>query len=121
MIGYRTEQLYGEWYRDAASVMAHEVFVLGNTEILDILSETLLKNTRYCKQLLQLSDVINENVVDDNLEAFLDEAFDNENIRIDYFNVLLDEIKKITGKDIKYVLWLCDSIEESGRQTLAGL
>lgn len=27
-MGFRTEQLYGEGYRDAVSVMAHEVFHL---------------------------------------------------------------------------------------------
>lgn len=41
MFGYRTEQLYGEGYRDAAEIMAHEVFELGNTDILDTLSETI--------------------------------------------------------------------------------
>ena len=28
-IGYRTEAFFGEGYRNAASVMAHETFVLG--------------------------------------------------------------------------------------------
>ena len=32
MIGYRTEELFGEGYRDAASVMAHETFYLSNTD-----------------------------------------------------------------------------------------
>ena len=45
-------------------------------------------------------------------EQFLDAAFNDEKLGIDYFNNILKEIKKITKKDIKYVLWLCDSIED---------
>lgn len=37
MTGYRCEELFGEGRRDAASVMAHEIFVLEDTDILDYL------------------------------------------------------------------------------------
>ena len=37
MTGYRCEEFFGEGRRDAASVMAHETFVLENTDILDYL------------------------------------------------------------------------------------
>ena len=112
MIGYRTEELFGEGYRDAASVMAHETFYLSNTDILDTLSQTLFQNTEYSKELKHMSDVINCEVDDEKTEQFLDAAFNDEKLGIDYFNNILKEIKKITKKDIKYVLWLCDSIED---------
>ena len=112
MIGYRTEELFGEGYRDAASVMAHETFYLSNTDILDTLSQTLFQNTEYSKKLKHMSDVINYEVNDEKTEQFLDAAFNDEKLGINYFNNILKEIKKITKKDIKYVLWLCDSIED---------
>ena len=112
MIGYRTEELFGEGYRDAASVMAHETFYLSNTDILDTLSQTLFQNTEYSKELKHMSDVINYEVNDEKTEQFLDAAFNDEKLVINYFNNILKEIKKITRKDIKYVLWLCDSIED---------
>ena len=112
MIGYRTEELFGEGDRDAASVMAHETFYLSNTDILDTLSQTLFQNTEYSKELRHMSDVINCEIDDEKIEQFLDDAFDDEELGINYFNNVLKEIKKITKKDIKYVLWLCDSIED---------
>lgn len=112
MIGYRTEELFGEGYRDAASVMAHETFYLLNTDILDTLSQTLFQNTEYSKELKHMSDVINYEINDKEIEQFLDDAFNDEKLGINYFNNVLKEIKKITRKDIKYVLWLCDSIED---------
>ena len=59
-----------------------------------------------------MSDVINCEVDDEKTEQFLDTAFNDEKLGINYFNNILKEIKKITRKDIKYVLWLCDSIED---------
>lgn len=111
-IGFRTEQLYGEGYRDAASVMAHETFELSNTCILDTLSKTLFANTDYGRQLQHLSKVISGEEDDENLEMFLDEAFNNEEIGIGFFTNVLEEVKNKTGKEIRYALWLCDSIED---------
>lgn len=39
-IGYRTEAFFEEGYRNAASVMAHETFVLDNTDILSYLIDS---------------------------------------------------------------------------------
>ena len=111
-LGYRTEQLYGEGYRDAASVMAHETFELGNTDILDTLSLTLFHETLYGEKLKHLADVINCKISDATLNEFLDGAIKNDTVGVDYFKGVLQEIRKITGKDIKYALWLCDSIED---------
>ena len=112
MTGWRTEQLYGEGYINAAEVMAHEIFELQNTDILDTLSETIFKDTSFGKKLEYLSQVLSYEVEDEEIEKMLDEANIDENIGITYCEEILIEIKKITGKDIKYVLWLCDSIED---------
>lgn len=111
-IGYRTEQLRGEGYREAAEVMSHEVFALQNTDILDTLSNTILKDTVYEEKLKHLSKVIEGEVEDDEINALCDDIFENEYIGIEYFEEIIDAIKSITGKRIEYVVWLCDSIED---------
>lgn len=111
-IGYRTEHMYGEGYRDAAEVMNHEVFNLQNTDILNTLSSTILKHTVYEEKLKHLSDVIEEKVEDDEINALCDDIFGDEAIGIAYFKEIINEINSITGRQIKYVLWLCDSIDD---------
>ena len=112
MIGYRSEQLYGEGYRDAAPVMAHEVFELQNTDVLDTLSSTILKDSSCRYDMERLSKCIgDDNNEDSEMSNFLDNAYDDESLGIEYFRNVLDAIKNVTGKDIKYVLWLCDSVD----------
>ena len=113
MIGYRTEELYGEGYRDAASVMAHETFELENDDIPENLSTTILKGTKMGEKLAKIVQLHeNPKNKDPEIVAFLDEVFKDEEVGINFYKEVLEEIKKITGKDIKYVLWLCDSIED---------
>ena len=110
MIGYRTEQLYGEGFRDAASVMAHEVFELQNTDILDTLSETILKNNRWGEELRCMSGCMRDEIDDGWMENYLNQVYDDDKKGVEFFNFILSAIKEETGKDIKYALWLCDSI-----------
>ena len=42
MTGYRCEELFGEGRRDATFVMAHETFVMEDTDILDYLIKSNL-------------------------------------------------------------------------------
>lgn len=112
MIKYRSEELYGEGYRDAAAVMAYEVFVLQNTDILETLSKGILKETEAGLKLKFLMKVMEGEFESDVYKAFLDEAFNNEEVRVNYMNDVLQIINDITGKEIKYCLWLCDSITE---------
>lgn len=112
MIKYRTERLWGEGYRNVAEVMAHEVFELQNTDILDTLSETILSNTNKGKELKKISSVISCKMEDENIENMLDEYYENEELAIEFFKEVLQAIKSITGKDIKYCLWLCDTKED---------
>lgn len=111
-MGFRTELLYGEGYVNAASVMGHEVFELQNTDILDTLSNTILKDTELGKKLVHLSAVLSEESEDEEMEQFLDQAYEDETIGESFFENVLREIYTITGKDIKYCLWLCDSKDD---------
>jgi len=110
--GFRTDQLFNGGYRDAAEVMAHEVFELQNTDILETLRTTILKDTQIGTRMKPLIDGIENNTDDEDADVFLNEAFNNEKIGIRYMHVVLYEIKKVTGKDIKYCLWLCDSVQD---------
>ena len=110
--GFRTEQFCGEGYRDAAEVMAHEVFELQNTDILETLSNGILKGTMVGARMKPLIDGIQNETDDKSINDFLDLAFENVYAGIFYFRMVLSVIKSITGKDIKYVLWLCDSIDD---------
>lgn len=112
MIKYRSEELYGEGYRDAAAVMAYEVFVMQNTDILETLSKGILKDTEEGLKLKFLMKVMQEEFESDAHEIFLDEAFHDENVRNDYMKAVLQAISNVTGKEIRYCLWLCDSIED---------
>lgn len=98
MIRYRTESFSGLGYRDAVSVMYFETFELMNTDILLTLKEkklikgALLSEAEryiYCLQN-STSEVFNE----------------EEGKR--FFEEVLRQIFEITGKDIRYVLWLAD-------------
>lgn len=112
-IGYRTEDLYGEGYRDAAAVMAHETFELENDDIPETLSTTILKGTEIGEKLANIVKAKeNPSEMDPEIEEFLDAAFEDDEIGINFYKEVLEEIKKVTGKDIKYVLWLCDSIKD---------
>lgn len=96
---FRNENFRGSGVRDAVEVMAYEMFELNNVDILFTLEETIFKNYPEAKAYTnKLSSLI------------LDEkSYDiNANIRKEYVINLLNLIKVITGKDIKYALWLTD-------------
>ena len=112
-VGYRSDSIFGDGYRDAVDVMAHEIFELRNTDILDTLADGVLKDMDIAEDLKHLSydisspkavyfaDILeeeNESVAEDKAKAFVRE--------------LLDAVREKTGKDIKYVLWLSDSIDD---------
>lgn len=110
--------LYGDGYKDAIPVIAHEIFVLNNTDILDTLAETILTNSLLKENIESLSKAISEDIESEELNNFLDEAYDNPEISYDYIKTILNEIKNVTGEDIKYVLWLCDTKEDVQRYAI---
>lgn len=115
MFGYRTENIYGEGYSDPCEVITHEIFELENTDIIDTLCETILKDSPYKDELITLSDIISgeNDISNDELESLLESYQEDESIAHNYVRTkILDEITRITGKRITYVLWLCDSIQD---------
>lgn len=101
---YRSERLWGEGYRDAAAVLAHEIFELGNTDILDyFFDHHLNSNPKLRDTCYKYADSLYNN-------GFVDDL--NETDKISFCQKLLDEIEKTTGKKIKYCLWLCDTKED---------
>lgn len=112
--GYRCENFFGEGYRDAASVLGHETFVLDNTDILSYLIDSDLIG-QGTKDYLQVYVTLMEEGrliytgYDTDYEEMLYRYRKNEEDRIEFFQEVLDDIKNRKGIDIKYVLWLCDS------------
>lgn len=112
-VGYRSDDLFGDGYRDAVDVMAHEIFELQNADILDTLADGILKDTDIAEDLKHLSydigapravyfaDILEEEDTDTAEEKA--KAFVRE---------ILDAVREKTGKDIKYVLWLSDSVDD---------
>ena len=62
---YRSEIFYGEGYRSSAEVMAHEVFEYGNTDILQTLASTILKNSPMREKLEIIEEELNNDYVAD--------------------------------------------------------
>ena len=115
---YRTEILFGENYRDAAKIMAHETFELGNSDIVSTLRNTILKESPISDKLRILEEEIESGDIstDDNGELYdmyqtHDSYGDDTCASVQFFSDVLEEIKNATGKDIKYALWLCDEKE----------
>lgn len=95
-VGYRSNDIFGDGYRDAVDVMAHEIFNLWNSDILDTLADGVLKDMDIAEHLkLEEED---KSVAENKAKTFVRE--------------ILDTVKEKTGKDIKYVLWLSDSVDD---------
>lgn len=54
-VGYRSDNIFGDGYRDAVDVMAHEIFELQNADILDALADGVLKDMDIAENLKHLS------------------------------------------------------------------
>lgn len=112
-VGYRSDSIFGDGYMDAVDVMAHEIFELQNADILDTLADGVLKDMNIAENLKHLSydigapravyfaDILEEedtDIAEGKAKAFVRE--------------ILDAVREKTGKDIKYVLWLSDSVDD---------
>lgn len=116
---YRTEKLWGEGYRDAAKVMAHETFELENTDIAETLVSTMLAGTTAGEKLLILIEELKNGEIVDGDNGLLLDIIENyhddnnyEKMAVKFYDEVLDAIAEVTGKKVKYVLWLCDSPED---------
>ena len=108
---YRSEATFGQEYRDAAEVMSFETFELGNTDIISTLKNNILKDSPLKYKLGVYEKALDEDYLNINYDDYGKQ----------FFKEVVNEINKITGKDIKYCLWLADiegvksySTEEDG-------
>lgn len=94
-------------------VMSYETFTLENTDILDTLASTILKDSEIRKDLEILSEELDiDEKVDRDSEGLFDlieNAYNNVPLGIPFFEKVLSEIEKATGKKVSYCLWLCES------------
>ena len=97
-VKFRSEAPFGEGYRDAAQVMAHEVYELGNVDILDYLYGNYLNGDLRDKSYDYANELANNGFIDD---------MSLEDVR-EFFRNCLTQVREKTGKDIRYVLWLAD-------------
>lgn len=112
-VGYRSDNLFGDGYRDAVDVMAHEIFDLWNADILDTLADGVLKDMDIAEHLKRLSYDISSpkavyfaDILEEENESVAEEKEKN------FVREILDAVREKTGKDIKYVLWLSDSVDD---------
>lgn len=94
MIRYRSEAPFGEGYRDVVPVMVHEIYEMGNVDIL----ETLISG---------IYD-IPEGLVEDCREIIEDKIESSEDGVTKLCEKLIREISRNVGHEIKYCLWLAD-------------
>ena len=101
---YRNDSAFGDGVRDAARVVAYEIFELGNIDIIDYI----------------LSHVALPEVVADEWRGFLDEYEENDFVTdengipyhaeaknaIAKVRALLDEVSRVAKAEIRFVLWL---------------
>lgn len=96
---FRTELFAGEGYRNAVEVMAHETFTLGNIDILETLSATILNGYPVMSKLCKISKELNE-------EGFVEDFSTKDQQAL--FQEVLNAVEDVTKKKIRYALWLTD-------------
>ncbi len=112
-VGYRSDSIFGDGYRDAVDVIAHEIFELWNADILDTLADGVLKDLNIAEDMMRLS-----NDMQFSKTAYFADIFEEKDKSIAeekekaFVRKILDAVKEKTGKDVKYVLWLSDSVDD---------
>lgn len=112
-VGYRSDGIFNDGYRNAVDVMTHEIFELWNADILDTLADSILKDTDIVEDVIHLSDDLQFSKTSYFADIFeeKDKSVAEEKKRA-FVRRILDTVKEKTGKDIKYVLWLSDSVDD---------
>lgn len=112
-VGYRSDGIFNDGYRNAVDVMTHEIFELWNADILDTLADSILKDTDIVEDVIHLSDDLQFSKTSYFADIFeeKDKSVAEEKKKA-FVRRILDTVKEKTGKDIKYVLWLSDSVDD---------
>ena len=114
-VGYRSDFLFGEGHTEAPAVLAHETFTMGNTDIIDMLADGILRGTEIGERLRHISEVISGKESDPDLEPFLDRAAHDDcdpEAEALFRDEVLPAVSEVTGYDIRHVQWLCDSPDQ---------
>ena len=112
-VGYRSDGIFGDGYRNVVDVMIHEIFCLWNTDILYTLADSILKDTDIAEDMVHLANDLQSPralYFADILEE--ENKFAAEDKAKTFVRKILDAVKEKTGKNIKYVLWLSDSVDD---------
>lgn len=94
MVRYRSEIPFGEGYRDIVPVLVHETVSLGNDDVLIYLYKYHLEGELKYDCFELLNRFWQEELAEDIFYKFYEKA--------------LDFLKKKTGKNLKYCLWLAN-------------
>lgn len=112
-VGYRSDGIFNDGYRNVVDVMIHEIFYLWNTDILYTLADSILKDTDIAEDMVHLANDLQSPKAlyfADILEE--ENKFAAEDKAKTFVRKILDAGKEKTGKNIKYVLWLSDSVDD---------
>lgn len=112
-VGYRSDGIFGDGYRNVVDVMIHEIFELWNADILYTLADSILKDTDIAEDMVHLANDLQSPKAlyfADILEE--ENKFAAEDKAKTFVRKILDAVKEKTGKNIKYVLWLSDSVDD---------
>ena len=94
---YRNESCYGSGVRDVIDIIHHEYHALGNTDIFE-----------YCLNNYNLSEGLKENLRQDIswFESEFQRCGEYPSSLNDDIENLIRELSALTGKEIRYALWL---------------
>lgn len=101
-IGYRTDPYSEINDKSAAEIMSIETFELGNIYILSNLIDSQNGLLRNCEPIRSEC----EEYLKELTEGYLDNLTFVDGV--DFFNRVIEQIKDVTGFNIKYALWLYD-------------
>lgn len=99
MIRYRTENFAGSGERDAVNVMWYETFGLGNTDIFDTLSKSILMDHPLCEDFDTFTRELDA-------QGFVDDYTEDDGKAI--MQRVLETVNHATGLHVRYALWLAD-------------
>ena len=107
---YRTESFSGSGVYDIRKIIEYEICTLGNTDVLDYCIDNYKFDSSFKKSLVEFRNFV------ENINGVIEDLDDIAKIGYSYYIIdrLVDEVSKLTGKKIKYGLWLAelDAVQE---------
>jgi hypothetical protein len=106
--GYRSELPFGDGRRDSVSVVRHEIFELGNDDIMETLVKTILKGQPEEKEINEMIERHRRGEYNQ-LDRLQQRRF---------VGMMLNAVARVTGKRVNAVLWLCKEKDDVYRYDL---